>query len=226
MNRWMVFFLVVLTLGLAILLALLGWMTMGSNLLGWFLFITGAVYFFGVILVYWIRRIQFWKPQAGGGMAREEQGDQSFWLITLDMIFAFYVPPIEFLLLPALLPRTDLMESLALHIVIFGSLLFLWARRTLGKFYAGHVSIVEGQPLVQSGPYRFIRHPAYAGYLLMSFGISFGYSSLFGIAAIVLLLLPAMIHRLRLEDGLLADHFGEEFRKYAAGTKCLLPGIW
>jgi len=42
----------------------------------------------------------------------------------------------------------------------------------------------------------------------------------------VLLLLPAMIHRLRLEDGLLADHFGEEFRKYAAGTKCLIPGIW
>lgn len=54
MNRFAVFFLVFITLGLAILLALLGAATIRSNLLGWFLLVTGLIYFFGVIIVYWI----------------------------------------------------------------------------------------------------------------------------------------------------------------------------
>ena len=45
MNRFTVFFLVFITLGLAILLALLGAATVQSNLLGWFLLLTGTIYF-------------------------------------------------------------------------------------------------------------------------------------------------------------------------------------
>ncbi len=226
MNRAAIFFLVFITLGLAILLALLGAVTIRSNLLGWFLLISGSTYFFGVIIVYWIRGIQFWRPQAKGEFVIEEQNDWSFWLIVVGMISVFYLPPLEYIFLPAALPRMEWMQVAGLTLIIFGSALFIWARRTLGKFYSGHVSIVEGQPLVRSGPYHFIRHPAYAGYFLMSFGLTIGYSSLLGLTSVILLLLPVIIYRLRLEDKLLAEHFGEEFKKYAAGTKCLIPIIW
>jgi protein-S-isoprenylcysteine O-methyltransferase Ste14 len=226
MSRFAVFFLVVITLGLAILLALLGAATIQSNLLGWFLLISGSVYFFGIIIVYWIRRRQFWRPQSNGETIKEESDDRSFWLITVGMVAAFFLPPIEYLFASVILPRVEWMQVTGLTLIVLGSALFIWARRTLGKFYSGHVSVVEGQPLVQSGPYHFIRHPAYAGYFLMSLGLALGYSSLLGLAAVFLLLLPVMIYRLRLEDKLLAEHFGEEFKKYAAVTKCLIPGIW
>ena len=226
MNRFAVFFLVFITLGLAILLALLGAATIRSNLLGWFLLVTGLIYFFGVIIVYWIRRIQFWRPRAKGEFVKEEQNDWSFWLIVIGMISVFYLPPLEYIFLPSAFPRMDWMQGTGLLLIIIGSAIFIWARRTLGKFYSGHVSVIEGQLLVQSGPYRFIRHPAYAGYLLMSLGLALGYSSLAGLAAILFLLLPSVIYRIRVEDKMLAEHFGNDFKIYAARAARLIPGVW
>ena len=226
MSRTAIFFLVVMTLGLAIVLAWLGWATLQTNLLGWFLVIVGLTYFIGVIIVYWIRRVRFWQPQAGGGTIKEETNDRSFWLIVTGMIAVFYLPALEYLLSTTILPRTNLMEGMGLLVIVFGSILFIWARRTLGEFYSGHVSVVEGQHLVQHGPYRFVRHPAYAGYVLIALGLALGYSSLAGFAAILFVLLPAMVFRLGVEDELLAGQFGAQFEDYAAKVARLIPGIW
>jgi protein-S-isoprenylcysteine O-methyltransferase Ste14 len=226
MNRWAVFFLVFVTVGLSILLFILGWITAKINLLGWFLMVTGFVYFFGMISVYWIRRIKFWQPRSDGKLLREERDDWSFWFIVVGMVAVFYLPPVEYLLWPAILPRLVSMEIMGLFIIISGSVLFVWARRTLGNFYSGHVSLVEGQQLVQSGPYRFIRHPAYAGYILIALGLFLGYSSIAGVAALLFLLLPSIIYRLRVEDKLLAEHFGADFDEYAARVARLIPGMW
>ena len=112
MSRMAIFFLVVITLGLTVLLALLGLTTLRSNLLGWFLLISGLVYFFGIVIVYWVRRIRFWGPRAGGEMLKEERNDWSFWLIVVGMIAAFYLPPIEYLFFAAVLPRLVWMQVL------------------------------------------------------------------------------------------------------------------
>jgi len=226
MNRIVIFFLVVIALGLAFVIGLLGWLTLQTNLTGGFLLLAGIAYLIGVVIVYWFRRERFWGPRAGGTMLKEESNDLSFWLIAAGMVAAFFLPPIEYLFLTAVLPRMEWMQPAGLTLITLGSALFIWARRTLGKYYSGHVSVVEGQPLVQSGPYRFVRHPAYAGYFLMSLGLALGYSSLFGVAAIVFLLLPATIYRLRQEDTILAGRFGSEFKEYAARVARLIPGIW
>src|SRR5512141_922458 len=226
MSRIAVFFLVVVTLGLCLLLSLLGWLTIPANLLGWFLLISGLIYFFGIIVVYWIRGIRFWRPRAVGELLQQEQTDQSFWAIVLGMIPAFYLPPLEYLFFEAILPRTRGMQILGLLIIFLGSILFLWARRALGNFYSGHLSVVEGQPLVQHGPYRFIRHPAYAGYVLIALGLSIGYSSLLGLIVILCLLIPTVIYRIHVEDAVLAEHFGNQFKSYVRKTKCLLPYVW
>jgi protein-S-isoprenylcysteine O-methyltransferase Ste14 len=226
MSRSAIFFLVVVTLGLALALALLGLATVRTNPIGWFLLVAGIVYFVGVIVVYWIRGIRFWKPRASGAMVIEEGSDRSFWLIVLGMISAFYLPPIEYLFINNFLSHVKWMQIAGLTLIVLGSALFIWARRILGKFYSGHVSVVEGQRLVQGGPYRFIRHPAYAAYLLMCLGLALGYSSIAGLVAIFSLLLPAVIYRLRLEDKFLAEHFGGSFTEYAAKTARLIPGVW
>lgn len=226
MSRAAVFFLVIITLGLAVLLACLGLLTLNTNLLGWFLLVSGLIYFFGIIIVYWIRGIQFWRPRAKGEMLKEEHGDWSFWLITISMVVAFYLPPLEYLFAPAVLPRTGWIQVVGLLIILLGAFLFIWARRVLGHFYSGHVSVIEGQPLVQRGPYRIIRHPAYAGYLLISLGISLGFSSLSGVIAVIFILLPSVLYRLRVEDRLLAEYFGEVFGVYASKTKRLIPFVW
>ncbi|HMB21760.1 MAG: methyltransferase family protein, partial [Chloroflexota bacterium] len=65
-----------------------------------------------------------------------------------------------------------------------------------------------------------------AGFLLTALGIVVGYGSLLGMIAIPLLLLPGLAYRIRIEENLLQDHFGQEFQAYARRVKKLIPGIW
>jgi protein-S-isoprenylcysteine O-methyltransferase Ste14 len=62
--------------------------------------------------------------------------------------------------------------------------------------------------------------------LLIALGLALGYSSLAGVVSILFALLPCMIYRIHIEDGLLAEHFGRQFDQYCQKTKRLIPGIW
>lgn len=226
MSRAVVVFLAVFVPVLAALLAWLGWATLRDNPLGWFLFATGAVFTLGVIFVLWIRRKKFWQPTSGGETRAEEKGDRSFWLYLPGAMAAFYIPPLEYLYLGKFLPRTTFLEWSGLALVLLGCALFIWARRTLRAAYSGHLAVTSRQSLVQSGPYRIIRHPAYLSYVLMSLGICLGYSSLFGLLSIPVLLIPGLVYRIHTEDKLLESQFQDQFRAYAARTARLIPGVW
>jgi protein-S-isoprenylcysteine O-methyltransferase Ste14 len=118
------------------------------------------------------------------------------------------------------------MQILGLALLLLGMALRLWTRRAIKGMYSGHVEVVNDHTLVTTGPYRYIRHPGYAGFVLLCLGIAAGYSSLIGLGAIPLLLIPGLAYRMRVEDDLLESHFGEDFRTYAQRVKKLIPGIW
>ena len=223
MSRPAIFFLTIITPFLALLLAWLGLVTLRTNPLGGFLLIVGIIYSAGVVYLYWIRRNQSWASGAGGAVVGEERGDHSFWLIALGMASAFYASPVEYGFFPALLPRAVWAKAFGVVLVISGFALFIWARRAMKAFYSGHINVTEAQPLVQSGPYRLIRHPAYAGFLLMALGIVLGYSSLVGLAAVLLLLLPGLAWRIRVEESLLEAHFGPQWQAYCDRVPAMLP---
>jgi protein-S-isoprenylcysteine O-methyltransferase Ste14 len=224
-NRYAFYFLLFIVPPLAIVLAWLGLATVSTNVLGWVLLLTGLIYAVGIIIAS-IRRRNFWMARARDRTVREEPGDRSFWVMTVGMMAVLYVSPLEYNYLPAQLPRARGLEIVGIALFITGVAVFIWARRTLGKAYSGHLSVQPDQQLVQSGPYRFICHPAYAGYLLMALGIAAGYSSLLEIASTAIILFPATIYRIHVEDALLAAHFGEQFNQYRREVKRLIPGIW
>jgi protein-S-isoprenylcysteine O-methyltransferase Ste14 len=226
MNRITILFLTVLAPLLALVLAWLGWLTWKTNLLGWFLMITGLGFAAGVLVRYWILRHAYWNPRSGEKSNLEEKGDRSFWMIMPGLGAPLYLAPIEFLILPAVLPRTMLFQYVGVSLVLGGIILFGEARRKIRAFYSGHLTVTQSQALVQSGPYRSIRHPAYLGFLLMALGTALGYSSLIGLAAVALLLLPGLAYRIRVEEALLEKAFQEEWRQYASRTRRLIPGLW
>jgi len=226
MSRTVIFFLLVLAPALALVLALLGLETLGGNIHGWLLLAIGVGYPAGAITYFWIHKEPFWKTKAGGDTLVEEIGDKSFWLILPGFLTTFFVPPLEYIYLPAFIPRTWWMEIIGLALIIISVALRLWTRSSIKKYYSGHVQVTAEQRLVQSGPYRYIRHPGYAGYLFMALGICLGYSSLIGLAAIPIFMLPGFVYRMNLEERLLAESFGDDYRAYVRGTKRIFPGIW
>ena len=226
MSRPAILFMLLVAPVLAICLALLGLETLGSNILSWFLLVLGVAYPAGGVIYYFIRREPFWKSAGRGEAAREEKGDRSFWAILAGFLAVFFAPPIEWMYLPAVLPRILWMQIAGLALILAAVALRIWARAHIRGLYSGHVEVQVGHRLVQSGPYRFVRHPGYTGFLLMTLGVVIGYSSLIGLVALPVLLLPGLAYRMKVEERLLIEQFGEEYRAYTSRSKKLIPGVW
>jgi protein-S-isoprenylcysteine O-methyltransferase Ste14 len=219
MNNAIRIFLLVIGNALALLLALLALETTPTNFLGWFLFAVGIAYGAGGV-------IYLWRNRNIDNSARSEAGNRSFWWILPGFLVIFFAPPLEFLHLPALLPRVIGMELAGLFIILLGMAMRILTRLTIGGMYSGYVQIRVHHILVTDGPYHYVRHPGYAGFVMMALGLAIGYSSWIGLAAIPLLLLPGLAYRMGVEERLLAEKFGEEYREYARRTRALIPGIW
>jgi len=109
-------------------------------------------------------------------------------------------------------------SAVATLLVVNGTLFTLYALRHLGRHF-GVVSDVRG--LVTSGPYRFARHPLYAGEAVTTLGI------LIAVATPVLVLafaagIGVQIWRARIEERALASVF-PSYHDYAARTPMLVP---
>jgi len=225
MSRIAVFFLQLIVLILAMLLALLGVETIPTNPIGWQLLLVGVAFIARTIIVYSNRKECFWESALGGAAMHEERGDRSYWLIILGMIAVFFSSPIEYIYLSTLIHDARVL-SFGFSLVTLGVVLFVWARRTLGLNYLGHFPAENLQKLVKSGPYRFIHHPDYAGILFMAVGIGLGYSSFAGLFSVFALLLPGLIKRMNMEEKLLAEQLGDAYRQYVIMVNRLIPCIW
>ena len=95
------------------------------------------------------------------------------------------------------------------------------------RFFFGMVRIQtdRGHEVVSSGPYRWLRHPGYAGGLLTYLATPFFLDSIWAFLP-VLFLTVALVIRTRLEDRTLQNEL-EGYREYAGRVRYrLLPGVW
>ncbi|MBC8438240.1 MAG: isoprenylcysteine carboxylmethyltransferase family protein [Deltaproteobacteria bacterium] len=70
--------------------------------------------------------------------------------------------------------------------------------------------------LQQGGPYKFVRHPAYAGYILAILSLFLTTGVLWLLA--VLIVLPFFIYQARDEEKIFREMFGSVYREYASKT--------
>jgi protein-S-isoprenylcysteine O-methyltransferase Ste14 len=225
MNRHVEKFLFFFVPILAILLAWLGFKTVSTNPIGWFLIVVGVLFSIGILIAFLLKGKNLWEGSDLKEPILQERDDRSFWFVTLGMIFAFYLPPIEYLFLSFSISPSPGLISIGLGFIIIGSFMFGYARHVLRRWYSGHISVQADHVLIQHGPYKFVRHPAYLGYLLMALGICSGYASLIGLINI-LFLIYCLHLRIKVEEKILVDHFGELYLQYARKTKKLIPLIW
>ena len=120
-------------------------------------------------------------------------------------------------------PRPAL-EIAGVALTFLGLPLTIWSRAHLGRYWSGVVALKQDHRLIQSGPYRVVRHPLYSGIILAAIGMGLcvtTWSSLLGIA----LLTTCFDRRAHKEDALLASEFGAEFAAYRQHTGRLMPGV-
>jgi len=106
-------------------------------------------------------------------------------------------------------------------VFVAGVTLRAWAIHELGVQYSHRV--VRISELISSGPYRVMRHPAYAGMLLANIGFAVYFSSPASIGALTVLV-AAVLWRIRTEEDILGE--SPQYRAFA-NTRCrIVPGVW
>ncbi|GAA2614859.1 methyltransferase family protein [Paractinoplanes durhamensis] len=107
-----------------------------------------------------------------------------------------------------------------------GALLRWWSFVTLGRYFTVVVLTSKDQPVIDRGPYRVLRHPSYTGLLLMIAGVGVMIGNWVGAAGAFVLVLVALLHRMRVEERALTAQLGDRYRDFAAHRARLIPYIW
>lgn len=183
-----------------------------------------TVYLGAAALLCWVGfELVFRSP----GAASSWQGDSRDRASTPLLILAFAVAAI----LPAALSRVGFgsvgqAEWAGVGLCVLGLVVRAWAMRTLGASYTRTLRTASDQPLVTGGPYRWVRHPGYAGSIAVWVGAAVAFHSWLAALVVAVLMLLAYGWRIRTEERMLVDHFGDAFRDYAARTSRLFPGLY
>jgi protein-S-isoprenylcysteine O-methyltransferase Ste14 len=127
-------------------------------------------------------------------------------------------------MLPRIVPWSPAIGVICVALVAVGLIVCIWARNHIGKNWSGRVIVQTGHQLVRTGPYRFVRHPIYSGILLMLLGTAIERGTIAGVCGFILLLI-AIVWKLSLEEQLMSEQFGDDYRQYRREVKALVPGV-
>lgn len=119
-----------------------------------------------------------------------------------------------------------LFSYLGLPLILFGMLVRFYSIISLGKYFTVDFTIRENHRIKKDGIYSFIRHPSYLGLILSFIGLGISMNNWLSTVVITLFITVAVINRIRIEEKMMLDIFGNEYSDYMKKTYCLLPWIY
>ena len=169
-------------------------------------------------LLYWIMAAADVKPT----LWRETLASRLFHRVPLTLA-AILLAPLEPIMTARCLPQGPLFPFLGAIMVAVGLGFAIWARRHLGGNWSGLVTLKEDHSLIQTGPYKYVRHPIYTGLLLAFVGSAVAIGEWRGILLVALALL-AFVLKIRLEEVGMRKTFAE-YERYQRTTAALIPFV-
>jgi protein-S-isoprenylcysteine O-methyltransferase Ste14 len=111
-------------------------------------------------------------------------------------------------------------------VIVLGAVLRWWSIFTLGQYFTFEVAVRSTQAVVQSGPYRLVRHPSYTAILIMLLGVGM---VLLNWASLVVLLVTGLLglgYRVSVEERALVEALGQPYVDYMRHSKRFVPFIF
>lgn len=120
----------------------------------------------------------------------------------------------------------DLITLLGLCIFLAGSVIRWISILQLKHEFTVNVVIRENHKLKTNGMYKKIRHPSYAGLLMMCLGLSVAMNSYISVIMIVTPVFLATLYRIKVEENILLKEFAGDYEKYITETDRIIPGLF
>lgn len=122
--------------------------------------------------------------------------------------------------------RWNLLFTVGAILVLVRLMIRIGAILALRNQFTYTVTKIEEHKLVETGLYRYIRHPAYLGQLLIFIGIAVSMSNWLFVLAMIICISFGYFYRIKTEENFMVAQFGEKYVSYMKKTKKLIPGIY
>jgi protein-S-isoprenylcysteine O-methyltransferase Ste14 len=161
-------------------------------------------------------------------VAKNCKGPLEIFLLTLAWI-GFFVP-LVWVVAPAFwfaeyeLRLEPLVAGVACFVV--GLWLFYRSHADLGTNWSITLQVREDHRLITQGVYCWVRHPMYTSLFIYSIGQLLALPNWVAGPSYLVTFGILFIFRIRAEERMMLERFGDQYVAYAARTKRLVPGVW
>lgn len=181
---------------------------------------TRPLIWLGVVLFYrWIEQSVF-RPSPVIG---QRTGEWLFLPIYLGVTGSILLPAAEFFLFPR--PMSWPVVVTGLILAAFGTAIRYSAIDTLGEQLSTHVEVRPNHKLVDTGLFRYVRHPGTTGAMILFVGAALILQAYYSIAYIVGFLGTFLVTRMFIEERH-SSALLPGYREYMARTKRLIPFVF
>jgi len=143
------------------------------------------------------------------------------WLsIALGSFLTLVVPPASFG------PHAMVPFWIGIGLLAAGVALRRYAVHSLGQFFIHEVVIHAEHRVVDRGPYRWIRHPAYSGTFMALIGVGLALGNWAALLGILVMPVLAYANRVTIEERTLAAALGQEYQNYMRRTRRFIPFVF
>lgn len=120
----------------------------------------------------------------------------------------------------------DLFFAIGFILISIGLIIRILSILTLKQQFIYSVVKIENHQLIETGLYKWIRHPGYLGQLIIFIGISITISNWLSIIGMIIPVVIGYIYRIKTEERFMTQQMGENYLKYKKRTRRLIPLIW
>ncbi len=124
------------------------------------------------------------------------------------------------------LPTNVPWRTVSATVFALGAALRWWAIIHLGRFFTVDIALARDHRVVDTGPYRAVRHPSYTGLLMMYVGLALSLNSVVALPVILIPVTVSLLYRMRTEETALLGALGEDYSAYCRRTKRLVPLVY
>jgi protein-S-isoprenylcysteine O-methyltransferase Ste14 len=131
-----------------------------------------------------------------------------------------------------LLPQASIRSNRAplffvgIVLMFAGMSLRLYSMKILGRYFTFQVAVHRDQAVIETGPYRYIRHPSYTGALITLTGLGLALGNWAGLVLLLVMMAIGYSYRIPIEESALASSIGEPYKNYMTRTHRLIPYVF